>query len=144
VIEGNYSWLLPQRLDRATGFILLDVPTTTSLYRYVRRCWFERDRRGALEGGRDSVKWNMIRHIIVATRANRIRYRNMIDGISLPRMQIANDRGVGGLLSCQRLEALSRVFSFPHANGNARTVSRAVPNWGDRIFGACAMFRRSI
>lgn len=88
VIEGNYSRLLPQRLERATGFILLDVPTTISLYRYVRRCWFERDRRGALEGGRDSVKWDMIRHIVVATRANRSRYRSMIDGISLPKVQI--------------------------------------------------------
>ena len=37
VIEGNCSRLLPQRLERATGFILLDVPTTISLYRYVRR-----------------------------------------------------------------------------------------------------------
>jgi len=89
VIDGNYSRLLPQRLERATGFILLDVPTTTSLYRYIRRCWFERHRRGALEGGRDSVKWDMIRHIVVATRANRTRYRDMIDGISLPKMQIA-------------------------------------------------------
>jgi adenylate kinase family enzyme len=51
VMDGNYSRLLPQRLQRATGVILLDVPTTTSLYRYVRRCWFERDRRGGLEGG---------------------------------------------------------------------------------------------
>ena len=94
VIEGNYSRLLPQRLERATGFILLDVPTTITLYRYVRRCWFERDRRGALEGGRDSVKWDMIRHIIVATRANRIRYRDMIGGISLPKMQITTTKAL--------------------------------------------------
>lgn len=94
VIEGNYSRLLPQRLERATGFILLDVPTTTSLFRYVRRCWFERDRRGALEGGRDSVKWHMIRHIIVATRANRTRYRDMIGGISLPKMQITTTKAL--------------------------------------------------
>src|SRR5690606_26129121 len=37
--KGNYSRLLPQRLEKATGFILLDIPTTTSLYRYFRRCW---------------------------------------------------------------------------------------------------------
>jgi adenylate kinase family enzyme len=94
VIEGNYSRLLPQRLARATGFILLDVPTSTSLYRYVRRCWFERDRRGALEGGRDSVKWDMIRHIVVATRANRVRYREMINSISLPKTQIASTKAL--------------------------------------------------
>lgn len=90
VIEGNYTRLLPQRLERATGFILLDVPTTTSLYRYVRRCWFERDLRGALEGGRDSVKWDMIRHIAFTTRGNRTRYRDMINGIGLPKVRIAS------------------------------------------------------
>ena len=94
VIEGNYSCLLPQRLARARGFILLDVPTSTSLYRYFRRCWFERDRRGALEGGRESVKWDMIRHIAFATRANRNRYRDMIDGISLPKVQINSTRAL--------------------------------------------------
>ena len=97
VIEGNYSRLLPQRLERATGFILLDVPTTTSLYRYLRRCCFERDRRGALEGGRDSIKWSMIRHIVIATRANRSRYRTMIDGISLPKVQISSTRALADL-----------------------------------------------
>lgn len=90
VIEGNYSRLLPQRLEKATGFILLDVPTVTSLYRYVRRCWFERDRCGALEGGRDSVKWSMIHHIVVTTRTNRARYRHMVDGIDLPKIRIAS------------------------------------------------------
>lgn len=90
VSDGNYTRLLPQRLERATGFILLDVPTTTSLYRYVRRCWFERDRRGALEGGRDSVKWKMIRHIAFTTRANRTRYRDMFDVIILPRVKIVS------------------------------------------------------
>jgi adenylate kinase family enzyme len=94
VIEGNHSRLLPQRLERATGFILLDVPTTTSLYRYIRRCWFERDRRGALEGEQDSVKWDVIHHIVVATRANRSRYRSMIDHISLPKVQINSTKAL--------------------------------------------------
>lgn len=96
VIEGNYSQPLPQRLARATGFILLDVPTIISLYRYIRRCWFERDRRGALEGGRDSVKWDVIRHIVVTTRANRSRYRSMIAGISLPKVQLNSTKALAG------------------------------------------------
>jgi len=103
VIEGNYSWLLPQRLERATGFILLDISTTTSLYRYLRRCWFERDRRGALEGGRDNVKWSMIRHIVIATRANRSRYRSMIDGISLPKVQISSTKALAAFYSSNSL-----------------------------------------
>jgi adenylate kinase family enzyme len=94
VMDGNYSRLLPQRLARATGFILLDVPTATSLYRYLRRCWFDRDRRGALEGGRDSVKWGIIRHIAVITRANRAGYRYVFDEINIPKVQINSTRAL--------------------------------------------------
>lgn len=92
VMDGNYSRCLPQRLGHATGFILLDVPTTTSLMRYLRRSWFERARRGALEGGRDSVKWDMIRHIATTTRANRKRYKQMFECISLPKIELATTR----------------------------------------------------
>lgn len=104
VMEGNYSALLPQRLDRATGVILLDVPTVVSLYRYFR-CWFERDRRGALEGGRDSVKWAMIRHITVATRASRSRYRRLFGDIRLPKVRLDSPRA---LADFYRLNGLSR------------------------------------
>ena len=103
VIEGNYSRLLPQRLERATGFILLDVPTTTSLYRYVWRCWFERNRRGALEGGRDSVKWDMIRHIVIATRHNSARYRDMVAGIKLPKIQFASTNALAAFYRANSL-----------------------------------------
>ncbi|MCJ2141368.1 AAA family ATPase [Methylobacterium sp. E-066] len=88
VMDGNYTRYLPQRLERATGVILLDVPTMTSLVRYLRRCWFERDRPGALEGGRDSVKWNMIRHIVVATPANRKLLAAQFDRIGLPKLRL--------------------------------------------------------
>lgn len=90
VIEGNYSSLLPQRLDRATGLILLDVATPVSLYRYVRRCWSEHERPGALDGGRDSVKWDMIRHIMVRTRSNRRRYRDMFATLGLPKVRLGS------------------------------------------------------
>jgi len=105
IIEGNYSRLLPQRLDRATGFILLDVPTSVSLFRYVRRCWFERDRRGALEGGRDSVKWAMIRHIAIATRTNRDRYHHMFDAVRLPKVRLGSTKSLAGFY---RSNGLSR------------------------------------
>jgi len=105
VIEGNYSGLLPQRLDQATGFILLDVPTTVSLYRYFRRCWSDRDRRGGLEGGRDRVKWDMIHHFTFATRANRERYRQMFGHIGLPKVQINSTRA---LAEFYRLNGLRR------------------------------------
>ena len=104
IIEGNYSRLLAQRLERATGFILLDVPTMVSLYRYLRRCWFERDRRGALDGGRDSVKWDMIRHIAIATRSNRRRYRQMFVQIGLPKVQINSMRALADFYRANGLQ----------------------------------------
>jgi adenylate kinase family enzyme len=92
VMDGNYSRCLPQRLARATGVILLDASTATSLLRYLRRSWFERDRLGGLEGGKDSVKWDMIRYIAVTTRRNRWRYKEMFGHIALPKIQLSTPR----------------------------------------------------
>ncbi|WP_206244371.1 P-loop NTPase family protein [Novosphingobium terrae] len=105
VMEGNYSRCLPQRLARATGFILLDISTSLSLARYLRRSWFERDRVGALDGGRDSVKWVMIRHIAVTTRVNRKRYQALFDKVELPKITLASPRA---LAHFYRANGLSR------------------------------------
>lgn len=102
VIDGNYTRLLPARLDRATGLILLDLSTPHSLWRYLRRCWFERDRAGGLAGGRDSVKAAMLRHIAITTRANRRRYSRMADTLALPVI---------------RLDTPACVDAFYRANG---------------------------
>jgi adenylate kinase family enzyme len=92
VMDGNYTKTLPQRLAHATGFILLDISTTLSLLRYVRRSWFERERLGALDGGQDSVKWSMIHHIAVTTRANRKRYDEMFARVSVPKVMLRTPR----------------------------------------------------
>lgn len=92
VMDGNYSQCLPQRLARATGFILLEAGTALSLWRYVRRCWFETGRLGALEGGRDSVKWAMLRHIAVTSPRNRRRYQTLFDELALPKVRLATPR----------------------------------------------------
>ena len=108
VMEGNYSRLLAQRLQRATGFMLLDLSTPVSLYRYLRRCWFEPNRLGALDGGRDSVKWDMIRHILVATRANRGRYRHTFDDVRLPKVYLGSARRLAEFYRVNGLSRLSR------------------------------------
>lgn len=105
VIEGNYSRCLPQRLARATGLILLDVPSLTSLLRYMRRSWFERNRLGSLAGNKDSVKWAMIRHITVTTRANRKHYDEMFEHINLPKIKLSSTRE---LAEFYRRESLDR------------------------------------
>lgn len=103
VMDGNYSRCLPQRLARATGVILLDTSTATSLLRYLRRSWFERDRLGGLEGAKGSVKWDMIRHIAIATRKNRGRYREMFRHISLPKIQLSTPHEIARFYRSERL-----------------------------------------
>jgi adenylate kinase family enzyme len=88
VMDGNYSVCMPQRFARATGIILLEISTTLSLARYFRRTLFQTDRIGSLDGGRDSIKWMMIRHIAIVTPKNRARYRTMFEAMALPKVYL--------------------------------------------------------
>lgn len=105
VMDGNYSRCMQQRFARSTGVILLDVSTVTSLVRYLRRSWGKRDRIGGLDGGADSVKWDMIRHIVGAGRENRRRYRSMLAGVSTPTIELTSLRQITRF--CQQ-QGLSR------------------------------------
>jgi adenylate kinase family enzyme len=104
VMEGNYSRCLPQRLARATGFILLETGTATSLLRYLRRCWSGRQ-AGRLEGANDRVTWQMIRHIAVATPPKRLQYAAWFDRIELPKACFSSTRQLDRFY---RAEGLSR------------------------------------
>lgn len=104
VMEGNYTRCIAQRLARATGFIVLDVSTATSLLRYFRRTWFERNRHGALAGSLDSVKWQMIRHITVATPPNRQKYVEMFERVSLPKIRLDTTRELHRFYRTEGLE----------------------------------------
>ena len=104
VMEGNYSRCMPQRFARATGIILLDSPTPISLFRYLRRSWFERHRLGTLAGGKDSVKWLMIRHIAVTARKNHRRYQEMLDQISLPQIRLSTSRDIARFYRAEGLQ----------------------------------------
>lgn len=94
VMDGNYPRCLPQRLERATGVILLSVPVGISVLRYLRRSWFERGRIGGLDGGKDSVKLKMIINIAITTHLNRRRYRWMFDAYDLPQIWLKGPRAL--------------------------------------------------
>lgn len=103
VVEGNYSRLLPQRIARATGLILLDVSAPISLFRYVRRCWFERDRAGSLEGARDRVRWAMLHHIAGPSRRNRRRYAAIFAEATVPKVALRSPRALAAFYAEQGL-----------------------------------------
>jgi adenylate kinase family enzyme len=87
-MDGNYSSLMPSRAARATGIILICDNRWANLARYVRRCLFERNRPGGLEGGLDSVKWDMVHWILVTSPANLKRYRIELPQTGLPFLEI--------------------------------------------------------
>ena len=106
VIEGNYSRVLPARLARATGVILLDVHRTTSLWRYVHRTLFDRDRPGTLDGAPERITWRMVHHIAIVQPGNRARYGALFDTLTLPKLRLASPAAVAEFY---RAEGLSRA-----------------------------------
>ncbi len=90
VIDGNYSQLLDARLDRATGLILLDASAPASLVRYLRRTWGNGARLGGLDGVTDRANWEMISFIAGPAQASRRRYRELFEGLELPKVFLRN------------------------------------------------------
>lgn len=60
IMDGSYSILMPQRLTRTTGIVVLDERLVVRALRYLRRSLPTGRRAGGLEGNRDSVKWEML------------------------------------------------------------------------------------
>ncbi|SFS05678.1 Adenylate kinase [Granulicella pectinivorans] len=108
VIDGNYSKCFPQRFQRATGIVLLDISTSASLFRYVRRTLFGRGRIGALEGGQDSIKLSMIHHIAVVTPRNRRRYADVYRQIKLPKVSLDSMHAIDACYQDWELERRPR------------------------------------
>jgi adenylate kinase family enzyme len=107
IMDGNYSVCMPQRFRRATGIILLDISTLASLFRYLRRTLFDQDRAGALEGGRESLKWTMIHHIAVVTPKNRRRYADIYRQLQLPKICLPSARAIDHCYRQWQLERLA-------------------------------------
>ena len=99
VMEGNYSRLMPQRLARATGAILVTSSRWLRLSRYFRRTLFNRaDRAGHLEGAQDSVKWGMVDWILFKTRNSAGKYSEILHNSGLP------------LVECHTAKALNTLY----------------------------------
>jgi adenylate kinase family enzyme len=94
VMDGNYSALTPQRLERATGIILLSDNRLRNFLRYLRRTLFQRDRIGNLEGNRDSLKWDMVTWVLVRAPRSIERYRRALPASGLPFIELNSMREV--------------------------------------------------
>jgi adenylate kinase family enzyme len=89
VMDGNYSRLMPQRFARATGIILLGDNRWANFSRYLNRTLFQkRTRPGSLAGDKDSIKWEMIRWILVVQPPMRERNRAYLRAAGLPMLEL--------------------------------------------------------
>ncbi|PPV05866.1 AAA domain [Xanthomonas bromi] len=104
VMDGNYLGCLSQRLARATGIVLLGIPVTTSLVRYLRRTWFEQHRCGGLDGAKEQVRWEMLRHIAVTERRKRTDLASLLERSSLPKIALLT------------VPAIDRFYRLEHPN----------------------------
>ena len=97
VMDGNYSGTFPQRLKRATGIVLLRDNRWANFARYLRRTLFQRERAGHLEGARDSIKWEMIRWILIVSPTRLAGYGEMAATSGLPHLETHGMRDVSRL-----------------------------------------------
>jgi adenylate kinase family enzyme len=97
VMDGNYSELFPQRLQRATGIVLLGHQRIPTFIRYLRRTLFQKDRLGSVAGDRDSLKWSMVHWVLVASPRNLRRYREELPQTGLPFVEARGMRGLNAL-----------------------------------------------
>ncbi len=99
IIEGNYSAHLQPRLSRATGAILLSSNSIFRLFRYLNRTMIRRNRRiGALEGGKDSLKWEMVDWILFKTRGVAEQHAQTVRATGKP------------LIECRTMRRLDRLY----------------------------------
>ncbi len=93
VMDGNYSALMPQRMARATGIILLGDNRWANFSRYLRRTLFQKHTRvGSLAGDKDSIKWEMVRWILLVQPTNRERDRQRVRAVGLPLIELNSMR----------------------------------------------------
>jgi adenylate kinase family enzyme len=98
VMDGNYSRLMPQRVARATGIIMLGDSRWSNFRRYLWRTLFEkRQRPGSLAGDKDSIKWEMIRWILIVQPTHRERDRQRVRATGLPLIELDSMRELNRL-----------------------------------------------
>ena len=104
VMDGNYSSLMPQRVERATGLIALNSNVWLRYFRYVKRTLRNNEARaGHLEGGEDQLSWKMTRWIM-QTRNNGVRFARILQNTGKPSVACN---------TAKELRALYKNWSLP-------------------------------
>ena len=85
VMDGNYSVCMPQRFERATSVIWLDMSRFGCTVRYLLRC-LKKDagRKGKLEGATKEFNWALLKYTWFQYPKNKIKYQNLLENYSHP------------------------------------------------------------
>ncbi|GHA12747.1 hypothetical protein GCM10007989_04090 [Devosia pacifica] len=97
VMEGNYSKLYPTRFARATGAIVLWDNRWRRMGRYLLRTFGFKPRAGMLEGGRDSLKWSMVKWVFIVSARRPQRYPETARSIGVPMVYCRSARELNAL-----------------------------------------------
>ena len=98
VIEGNYFATITQRLERATGIVLLASEPWRAAARNLRRTLFEtKTRAGQLEGNIDTLNWKLFRFILFEQPKKRKRDRTILAASGLPMLELKSMRELNEL-----------------------------------------------
>ncbi len=103
VMDGNYGRLLPARLERATGVILIDGTVAQSIRRHVWRTVHGRERAGGLPGTRDRLTWAPIRFQLRHGAAGRAARRDVFDRSPLPKVFLPDRRALRAFYVAEHL-----------------------------------------
>ena len=110
VMDGSYSKVMPQRLARATGIIVMTDSLVTRYGRYINRTLFQKQRVGGLEGGQDRLNWKML-HWLWHTRNSIGKYRTTATDSGLPHVFVDNKAALDRLYTQWELTRPSDVAS---------------------------------
>lgn len=104
IVDGNYSDLLPERLARATGFILLSDNRVSNFGRYLKRTFFEPDRLGQPQGAVERLNWDMVSWVLWRSPPSQQRLRQRLAATDLPRIDCHGMADLKRLYARWRLE----------------------------------------
>lgn len=103
IMDGAYSKVMPPRLARVTGIVVIDASLTVRMRRYFWRSLFQKRRAGALDGEQDSVSWRMVKWLW-KTRNKAPGTREFARGIGVPYVFCHNQRELNQLYAAWGLE----------------------------------------
>jgi len=91
VIDGTYSFCMPQRFQRATFVIWLDFNSLISVFHYFKRSMKNyKLRPGGLENATNEFSWKLVHYLLFGYKKNRTKHIAILYGANVPFIRMDN------------------------------------------------------